>query len=57
MTRHHQALESDDLAAVCPIFRDAERVIATPSCATAALSGDRCVRPTPPKISRRLARC
>jgi carbon-monoxide dehydrogenase medium subunit len=30
MTRHHQALESDDLAAVCPIFRDAERVIADP---------------------------
>jgi aerobic carbon-monoxide dehydrogenase medium subunit len=30
MVRHRQALESDDLAAVCPIFRDAERVIADP---------------------------
>lgn len=28
MTRHRELLESDDLAAVCPIFRDAERVIA-----------------------------
>ena len=28
MTRHREALASDDLAAVCPIFRDAERVIA-----------------------------
>jgi aerobic carbon-monoxide dehydrogenase medium subunit len=30
MARHRQVLESDDLAAVCPIFRDAERVIADP---------------------------
>ncbi|MGV0581867.1 xanthine dehydrogenase family protein subunit M [Mycolicibacterium elephantis] len=30
MTRHRQALESDALAAVCPIFRDAEKVIADP---------------------------
>ncbi|HEY9312250.1 xanthine dehydrogenase family protein subunit M [Williamsia sp.] len=30
MVRHRQALESDELAAVCPIFRDAERVIADP---------------------------
>ena len=30
MTRHRQALDSDALAAVCPIFRDAERVIADP---------------------------
>jgi carbon-monoxide dehydrogenase medium subunit len=30
MTRHRQVLESDDLAAVCPIFRDAEKVIADP---------------------------
>jgi carbon-monoxide dehydrogenase medium subunit len=30
MTRHREALESDELAAVCPIFRDAERVIADP---------------------------
>ncbi|MEU7765809.1 xanthine dehydrogenase family protein subunit M [Nocardia sp. NPDC049190] len=30
MVRHRHALESDDLAAVCPIFRDAERVIADP---------------------------
>jgi len=30
MTRHREALESDDLAAACPIFRDAERVIADP---------------------------
>src|SRR5258705_13941889 len=30
MTRHREALESDDLAAVCPIFRDAERVAADP---------------------------
>ncbi|MGV0714031.1 xanthine dehydrogenase family protein subunit M [Mycolicibacterium sp. XJ662] len=30
MTRHRQALESDELAAVCPIFRDAEKVIADP---------------------------
>lgn len=30
MTRHAAVLESDDLAAVCPIFRDAERVIADP---------------------------
>src|ERR1700759_609490 len=28
MTRHREALESDALAAVCTIFRDAERVIA-----------------------------
>ena len=30
MTRHCELLESDTLAAVCPIFRDAERVIADP---------------------------
>ena len=30
MVRHRQVLESDPLAAVCPIFRDAERVIADP---------------------------
>lgn len=30
MTRHRELLESDNLAAVCPIFRDAERVIADP---------------------------
>jgi aerobic carbon-monoxide dehydrogenase medium subunit len=30
MTRHVGVLESDALAAVCPIFRDAERVIADP---------------------------
>ena len=30
MTRHRGLLESDTLAAVCPIFRDAERVIADP---------------------------
>jgi aerobic carbon-monoxide dehydrogenase medium subunit len=30
MTRHRELLESDDLAAVLPIFRDAERVIADP---------------------------
>jgi aerobic carbon-monoxide dehydrogenase medium subunit len=30
MTRHRELLESDSLAAVCPIFRDAERVIADP---------------------------
>lgn len=30
MVRHRQILESDDLAAVFPIFRDAERVIADP---------------------------
>lgn len=30
MTRHREALDSDELAAVCPIFRDAERVIADP---------------------------
>jgi aerobic carbon-monoxide dehydrogenase medium subunit len=30
MTRHRGILESDTLAAVCPIFRDAERVIADP---------------------------
>ncbi len=30
MTRHRQVLESDELAAVCPIFRDAEKVIADP---------------------------
>jgi carbon-monoxide dehydrogenase medium subunit len=30
MTRHLEILESDTLAAVCPIFRDAERVIADP---------------------------
>jgi aerobic carbon-monoxide dehydrogenase medium subunit len=30
MTRHRDVLESDPLAAVCPIFRDAERVIADP---------------------------
>ena len=30
MTRHREILESDTLAAVCPIFRDAERVIADP---------------------------
>ncbi len=30
MARHREALESDGLAAVCPIFRDAERVIADP---------------------------
>jgi carbon-monoxide dehydrogenase medium subunit len=30
MTRHREILESDNLAAVCPIFRDAERVIADP---------------------------
>jgi carbon-monoxide dehydrogenase medium subunit len=30
MTRHREALVSDELASVCPIFRDAERVIADP---------------------------
>jgi len=30
MTRHRELLESDNLAAACPIFRDAERVIADP---------------------------
>ena len=30
MTRHREVLESEALAAVCPIFRDAERVIADP---------------------------
>jgi aerobic carbon-monoxide dehydrogenase medium subunit len=30
MTRHREVLESEELAAVCPIFRDAERVIADP---------------------------
>jgi aerobic carbon-monoxide dehydrogenase medium subunit len=30
MTRHREILESDTLATVCPIFRDAERVIADP---------------------------
>jgi carbon-monoxide dehydrogenase medium subunit len=30
LTRHRQLLESDELAAVLPIFRDAERVIADP---------------------------
>ena len=30
MTRHRELLESDILATVCPIFRDAERVIADP---------------------------
>ncbi|MFD0360125.1 FAD binding domain-containing protein [Nocardia sp. GCM10030253] len=30
MVRHRNLLESDRLAAVCPIFRDAERVIADP---------------------------
>jgi carbon-monoxide dehydrogenase medium subunit len=30
MTRHREALESDTLASACPIFRDAERVIADP---------------------------
>lgn len=30
MTRHREVLESDSLAAVCPVFRDAERVIADP---------------------------
>jgi len=30
LTRHRQLLESDDLAAVLPIFRDAEKVIADP---------------------------
>jgi aerobic carbon-monoxide dehydrogenase medium subunit len=30
MARHREILESDTLAAACPIFRDAERVIADP---------------------------
>ncbi|EUA93276.1 FAD binding domain in molybdopterin dehydrogenase family protein [Mycobacterium ulcerans str. Harvey] len=30
MARHREILESEALAAVCPIFRDAERVIADP---------------------------
>ena len=30
MTRHREILESEALAAICPIFRDAERVIADP---------------------------
>jgi aerobic carbon-monoxide dehydrogenase medium subunit len=30
MTRHRELLESDTLAVACPIFRDAERVIADP---------------------------
>jgi carbon-monoxide dehydrogenase medium subunit len=30
MTRHRELLDSDPLATVCPIFRDAERVIADP---------------------------
>jgi aerobic carbon-monoxide dehydrogenase medium subunit len=30
MARHREVLESEELAGVCPIFRDAERVIADP---------------------------
>jgi aerobic carbon-monoxide dehydrogenase medium subunit len=30
LTRHRELLESEELAAICPIFRDAERVIADP---------------------------
>ncbi len=30
MTRHREVLESDELAAVCPVFRDAELLIADP---------------------------
>jgi carbon-monoxide dehydrogenase medium subunit len=30
MTRHRELLDSDDLAAVLPVFRDAERVLADP---------------------------
>jgi aerobic carbon-monoxide dehydrogenase medium subunit len=30
MARHRELLESDELATVCPIFRDAERLIADP---------------------------
>ena len=30
MTRHRELLESESLAAVCPILADAERVIADP---------------------------
>jgi carbon-monoxide dehydrogenase medium subunit len=30
MARHRELLESDELAAICPIFRDAERLIADP---------------------------
>src|SRR5689334_22174683 len=30
MTRHREVLDSEPLAQVCPIFRDAERVIADP---------------------------
>ena len=50
MTRHREMLESDALAAVCPIFRDAERVIADPWSATAAPSAARCARPIRPRI-------
>ncbi len=49
MTRHREVLEDARLAAVCPIFADAERVIADPWCAIAARSAGLCARPTPPK--------
>jgi len=51
MTRHHQALESDDLAAVCPIFRDARNASSrTPSCANRGTVGGSLCQADPPKI-------
>lgn len=49
MARHRAVLESEPLAAVCPIFRDAERVIADPVVRNRGTVGDRCARPTPPR--------
>ena len=42
MTRHRELLESDTLAAVCPIFRDAERVIADRGPQFGTLGGSLC---------------
>src|SRR5215470_1980788 len=56
MTRHREMLESETLATVCPIFRDAERVIADPVSAIAARWAARCARPTRPRTCRPCAR-
>ncbi|GFG52868.1 hypothetical protein MAGR_43090 [Mycolicibacterium agri] len=49
MARHRQVLEHDQLAEVCPIFRDAERVIADPVVRNRGTLGGSLCQADPPR--------
>ncbi len=55
LTRHRELLESDQLAEVFPIFRDAERVIADPVVRNRGTLGARSARRTRPRTCPRSA--